>query len=187
MAEHPDINTLHAWLKRDQEAFRAQSHRLDEIQQAKAEDLSPADRNAVFNWDKSTIKECNKHLSIMEEIESPTAEEKQIMQELNKLVNLGDHIMERRNAVQAELEEKLGRVEVQPETRATHASASIPPSVEPSVGQPAKDMSPEPAPEAESHHGSQLDTEAGQEEIDPKELYQILGVEPDASSEVIKK
>lgn len=107
MSAHPDIETLRQMVKRDQEFFRAQNQRLTEIQQSDPETLNDVDRNSLSNWDKSVVKDCNLQLSMLEEIAEPTAEERTIMQELNKLISLGDHIMERRNLVQTELNDRL--------------------------------------------------------------------------------
>lgn len=175
MFNHPDIETLRAWLERDQQAFQAQRLRLDEIQRTKAEDLTPADRNAVFNWDSSVIKTCEHHLEIMDQIEAPTPEQKQIKQALGKLVFLGDHIKERRNLVRDELEEKMGKVDMTPASLETNAAAPHTYTSASSTSKP------------EHEQTSQAEAEQEQEDTDPKSLYQILKVEPDASLEVIKK
>jgi ribosomal protein L17 len=107
MATHPDIKSLRELVKRDQEFFHIQSQRLAEIQQSDPETLSDADRNSISSWDKSVIKDCNRQLIILEEISAPTVEEREIMQELNKLITLGDHIMEKRNLVHAELNDRI--------------------------------------------------------------------------------
>lgn len=107
MATHPDIKSLRELVKRDQEFFQIQSQRLAEIQQSDPETLSDADKNSISSWDKSVIKDCNRQLMILEEISAPTVEEREIMQELNKLITLGDHIMEKRNLVHAELNDRI--------------------------------------------------------------------------------
>jgi ribosomal protein L17 len=107
MTTHPDIESLRALVKRDQEFFHIQSQRLAEIQQSDPETLSDADKNSISSWDKSVIKDCNRQLMMLEEISAPTVEEREIMQELNKLITLGDHIMERRNLVHAELNDRI--------------------------------------------------------------------------------
>ena len=107
MATHPDIKSLRELVKRDQEFFQIQSQRLAEIQQSDPETLSDADKNSISSWDKSVIKDCNRQLVMLEEISAPTVEEREIMQELNKLITLGDHIMEKRNLVHAELNDRI--------------------------------------------------------------------------------
>jgi ribosomal protein L17 len=107
MANHPDIESLRALVKRDQEFFHIQSQRLAEIQQSDPETLSDADKNSISSWDKSVIKDCNRQLMMLEEIAAHTVEEREIMQELNKLITLGDHIMEKRNLVHAELNDRV--------------------------------------------------------------------------------
>jgi ribosomal protein L17 len=107
MATRPDIESLRALVKRDQEFFHIQIQRLAEIQQSDPETLSDADRNSISSWDKSVIKDCNRQLMMLEEIPAPTVEEREIMQELNKMITLGDHIMEKRNLVHAELNDRI--------------------------------------------------------------------------------
>jgi ribosomal protein L17 len=107
MSTDPDIESLRALVKRDQEFFHIQIQRLAEIQQSDPETLSDADRNSISSWDKSVIKDCNRQLMMLEEIPAPTVEEREIMQELNKLITLGDHIMEKRNLVHAELNDRI--------------------------------------------------------------------------------
>ena len=111
MATHPNVETLRELVKRDQEFFHIQSQRLAEIQQSDPETLSDADRNSISSWDKTVIKDCNRQLMILEEISAPTVEEREIMQELNKLITLGDHIMEKRNLVHAELNDRINAME----------------------------------------------------------------------------
>lgn len=107
MSAHPSIETLRDLVARDQAFFKAQSQRLAEIQQSDPETLSDADKNALSNWDKSVVTDCNRQLLLLEEIAQPTAEECAIMKELNNLITLGDHIMEKRNLVRAELNDRL--------------------------------------------------------------------------------
>jgi len=107
MATHPNIESLRELVQRDQEFFHIQSQRLAEIQQSDPGTLSDADKNSISSWDKSMIKDCNRQLMMLEEIAAPTIEEGEIMQELNKLITLGDHIMEKRNLVHAELNDRI--------------------------------------------------------------------------------
>jgi hypothetical protein len=93
MSNHPDIVTVRAWVQRDQEAFRIQNEWLDELQNTPKEKLNPSYRNVLQQWDRSIVKDCNKHLSAMEDVDNPSVEERSLMQELNKLVNLGDHMV----------------------------------------------------------------------------------------------
>lgn len=110
MSAPPSIEALRDLVKRDQAFFKAQSQRLAEIQQSDPETLSDADKNALSNWDKSVVTDCNRQLLLLEEIEQPTADETAIMKELNNLITLGDHIMEKRNLVRAEINDRLNAV-----------------------------------------------------------------------------
>jgi hypothetical protein len=110
MSAHPSIETLRELVTRDQAFFKAQSQRLSEIQQSDPNTLSDADKNSLSNWDKSVVTDCNRQLLLLEEIEQPSADERAIMRELHNLITLGDHIMEKRNLVRAELNDRLNAV-----------------------------------------------------------------------------
>jgi hypothetical protein len=107
MSAHPNIETLRDLVTRDREFFKAQSQRLTEIQQSDPNTLSDVDKNALSNWDKSVVTDCNRQLLLLEEIKQPSAEERAIMRELHELITLGDHIMEKRNLVRSELNDRL--------------------------------------------------------------------------------
>ncbi|OQO01604.1 hypothetical protein B0A48_12640 [Cryoendolithus antarcticus] len=115
MSSHPSIETVRAWVARDEEAFRRQNAFLDDLQRTPASELKPHHRNVIAHWDRSIIKDCNRHLSILEDIDAPSAEERELMQQLNRLVVLGDHMVDRTLAVQAQLEAKLGAVDMSDE------------------------------------------------------------------------
>jgi hypothetical protein len=216
MSAHPSIETLHELVTRDQAFFKAQSQRLSEIQQSDPNTLSDADKNSLSNWDKSVVTDCNRQLLLLEEIEQPSADERAIMRELHNLITLGDHIMEKRNLVRAELNDRLNAVRkskagksVPENTKKTEPVATTPHVHFADTGKASNTVTitpSEPAPEAvastsgHTHsphvpadinpndvalaatHDSK-DTEA----IDPKVLYNILKVEPDASLVDIKK
>lgn len=198
MPAHPNIETLRELVKRDQEFFKAQSQRLEEIQQAAPEDLSNADRNALQNWDKSVVKDCNRQLLLLEEIEQPTTEERQIMQELNKLIVLGDHIMERRNLVQSELHAKLAAMQAakaQEEgiTGVVHSGDPVKsptPSVEHDVSTPpnAQSSPPDNAEDVEVDNATEPPrTDEVIDGVDPKVLYAMIKTTPDAPFSEVKK
>nr|OQO23299.1 hypothetical protein B0A51_06463 [Rachicladosporium sp. CCFEE 5018] len=115
MSPYPSIETVRAWVARDEEAFRRQNAFLNDLQRTPASELKPYHRNVIAQWDRSIIKDCNRHLYILEDIESPSAEGRELMQQLNRLVVLGDHMVDRALAVQAELEAKLGAVDMSDE------------------------------------------------------------------------
>jgi hypothetical protein len=216
MAAHPSIETLRELVSRDQAFFNAQSQRLSEIQESDPNTLSDADKNALSNWDKSVVTDCNRQLLLLEEIEQPSADERAIMKELHNLITLGDHIMEKRNLVRAELNDRLNAVKkskvgkpVPEDKEKTEPVATRPhvhfadtekPSdtVTTTPSEPAPTAVPSPSGHTQSPpipadinpndvaltaaHDSK-DTEA----IDPKVLYDILKVEPDAGLVDIKK
>jgi hypothetical protein len=216
MSAHPSIETLRELVSRDQAFFKAQSQRLSEIQESDPNTLSDADKNSLSNWDKSVVTDCNRQLLLLEEIEQPSADERAIMKELHNLITLGDHIMEKRNLVRSELNDRLNAVKkskagksVPENTKKTEPVAITPhvhfadtektsDTVTTTPSEPAPKAvpwpsghTPSPPAPADIHsndvaltgiHDSK-DTEA----VDPKVLYGILKVEPDASLVDIKK
>jgi hypothetical protein len=216
MSAHPSIETLRELVTRDQAFFKAQSQRLSEIQQSDPNTLSDADKNSLSNWDKSVVTDCNRQLLLLEEIEQPSADERAIMKELHNLITLGYHIMEKRNLVRAELNDRLNAVkkskigkpvpkdnekaepvattphvhfadtEKTSNTVTTTASEPAPKAV-PSRSGPT----PSPPVPADIHSDDVAVTSIQDikktEAIDPKVLYNILKVEPDASLVDIKK
>jgi hypothetical protein len=215
MSTHPSIETLRDLVTRDREFFKAQSQRLTEIQQSDPNTLSDVDRNALSNWDKSVVTDCNRQLLLLEEIKQPSAEERAIMRELHELITLGDHIMEKRSLVRAELNDRLNAVkkskaaksatmdkekaepamEPSPEARvnanqrANVAATTSPTDAVPDTT-PLPSTSTETPPMLQDSSPSNLEVGLIQHEVgavDPKVLYETLGVEPDASLDQIKK
>jgi len=215
MSAHPSIETLRALVTRDREFFKAQSQRLTEIQQSDPNTLSDVDRNALSNWDKSVVTDCNRQLLLLEEIKQPSAEERAIMRELHELITLGDHIMERRNLVRAELNDRLNSVKKSKAAKsATTSKEKVEPAMEPSpqahantntganvaattsptdavsVTEPLPSTRTETPPIPQDSSPNSLEVGLLQNEVeavDPKVLYETLGVEPDASLDQIKK
>jgi len=215
MSAHPNIGTLRDLVARDREFFKAQSQRLLEIQQSDPNTLSDVDKNALSNWDKSVVTDCNRQLLLLEEIKQPNAEERAIMKELHELIILGDHIMEKRNLVRAELNDRLNAVK---KSKAAKSAPTNKEKAEP-VAEPSQeihsntDRRADVASASSSTHGvpdimslTSVRTEAPpvpqdsnlnnleigliQDKVDtanPKILYETLGVEPDASLDIIKK
>jgi hypothetical protein len=212
MSAHPGIETLRDLVARDREFFKAQSQRLVEIQQSDPNTLSDVDRNALSNWDKSVVTDCNPQLLLLEEIKQPSAEERAIMKELLELIILGDHIMEKRNLVRAELNDRMNA--------AKKSKAAKPASTNNEKAEPAVTPSPKAPKNVNQQAGLAATTsltntvldevsrpctgtetppmsqesrinnpEVGliHEFVDPKILYETLGVEPDASLDDIKK
>ena len=70
-------------------------------------DIKASDRNQIFNWSRSSTTEYNAQLLAMEQLPKPTKEEKQVMQELNKLIMLGDELLQRTRELREELNAKL--------------------------------------------------------------------------------
>lgn len=194
MSNHPSIETIRAWVARDQEAFRLQNAWLDELQNTPASKLNPSYRNVLQQWDRSVVKECNRHLSAMEDIPEPNVEERQLMQELNKLVNLGDHMIDRAIAVQAELEAKLGAVDISdepmPKAKAKEAVEEVrsaaPPVPKPAASAPA---APAPAPAPAPIKGPTIIPQAAPAPTPPKALpptSESASDDPTAEEEAIE-
>lgn len=212
MSANPSIETLRDLVARDREFFKAQSQRLVEIQQSDPNTLSDIDRNALSNWDKSVVTDCNRQLLLLEEIKQPSAEERAIMKELHELIILGDHIMEKRNLVRTELNDRLNAVKKSkaaksPPTNKEKADPAMTPPRETPVNVEQKanigtaisptdavpDTAPLPSTSSETpptpQDSRQNNLEVGliQETANPKILYETLGVKPDASIDDIKK
>lgn len=212
MSTHPSIETLRDLVTRDREFFKAQSQRLAEIQQSDPNTLSDVDRNALSNWDKSVVTDCNRQLLLLEEIKQPSAEERAIMRELHELIILGDHIMEKRNLVRAELNDRLNAVK---RSKAAKSAPTNKEKTEPVMTSPREtpenidqrtdsaattsltdavieeasppSASTETPPISQDIHPNNLEVGLIHGTVDPKILYETLGVEPDASLDVIKK
>jgi hypothetical protein len=216
MSAPPSIETLRELVSRDQAFFKAQSQRLSEIQESDPNTLSDADNNSLSNWDKSVVADCNRQLLLLEEIEQPSADERAIMKELHNLITLGDHIMEKRNLVRAELNDRLNAVKkskvgkpviedkekTEPVATRPHVHFADTEKTSNTVTTTPSEPAPKAAPSPSGHtqsppvpadinsndvavtatHDSK-DAEA----IDPKFLYNILKVDPDASLVDIKK
>ena len=211
----PSIETLRDLVTRDREFFKVQSQRLIEIQQSDPNALSDVDKNALSNWDKSVVTDCDRQLLLLEEIKQPSAEERAIMKELHELIIVGDHIMERRNLVRAELTDRLNAVK---ESKAAKSAplnkgkaelaakpsqeihgnidqrANVAPTNSSTEG--VRDTAPLPTTRTEtqsaSQHSSPNNLEVGliqgnNEAVNPRILYETLGVELDASLDEIKK
>jgi hypothetical protein len=215
MSAHPSIETLRDFVARDREFFKAQSQRLVEIQQSDPNTLSDIDRNALSNWDKSVVTDCNRQLLLLEEIKQPSAEERAIMKELHELIILGDHIMEKRNLVRAELNDRLntvkkskaaksppvsneksepaltpqgetsGNVNLKPNVAATSSPTSTVPEAAPLPSTKIESL-----PMSRESSTNNLEVGIIKDNVDtvnPKVLYETLGVEPTASLDDIKK
>jgi hypothetical protein len=212
MSAHPSIETLRDLVARDREFFKAQSQRLLEIQQSDPNTLSDVDRNALSNWDKSVVTDCNRQLLLLEEIKQPSAEERAIMKELHELIILGDHIMEKRNLVRAELNDRLNAVKKSKAAKSEKSnSEKAEPAVTPSqvasentdqkanIGTASSrpDATPDPAslpsnssenpPPSQDSQPNNLEVGLIHETVNLKILYETLGVKPDASLDDIKK
>ncbi|GAB7333322.1 hypothetical protein MBLNU13_g04951t1 [Cladosporium sp. NU13] len=215
MSAHPSIETLRDLVTRDREFFKAQSQRLIEIQQSDPNSLSDVDKNALSNWDKSVVTDCNRQLLLLEEIKQPSAEERAIMKQLHELIILGDHIMEKRNLVRAELNDRLNaakkskaaksaplnKEKAEPaaepsqdihgntDQKASVASTSSPADAVPDTA-PVPSARTETSPRSQDSSPNNLEVGLIQDTVDtvnPKILYETLGVEPDAFLDEIKK
>ena len=216
MSAHPNIGTLRDLVTRDREFFKAQSQRLAEIQQSDPTTLSDVDRNALSNWDKSVVTDCNRQLLLLEEIQQPSAEERAIMKELHELIILGDHIMEKRNLVRAELNDRLNAAKKSKSAKSatanhqkadpattpqqetpvnTHQEANVAATTSPTDAVPDAASLPttgtQTPPISQDNNSNNLEVglihniDAGT--IDPKILYETLGVKSEASLDDIKK
>ena len=115
MSQTLDIEALREQLARDQSIFRLQRARLTELENTPAEELNQSGRLAVMNWPR-THGSCVRQLDAMiESIPHPTAEERQIMRALDKLITQGDQMSHEAVRIAEVLEAKLGKVDLDPE------------------------------------------------------------------------
>lgn len=130
------------------------------------------------------------------------------MQELNKLISLGDHIMERRNLLQAELIDRLdamkksARAKAMNEEKSPEGEACPVPTSTPAVNVSATDQLGDTV--ASEHEASDSPHVTGSSSpetallahafdepevftFDPKDLYAIIKVDPSAPLNEVKK
>jgi hypothetical protein len=213
MSAHPNIESLRELITRDQAFFKAQSQRISEIQQSDPNALSDSDKSALANWDRSVVTDCDRQLLRLEEIKKPTAEERAIMKELNNLITLGDHIMERRNLVHAELNDRLNAMKKAKATKRTPtgikkaepvatppqetsmdvktaANAGIdtssPSNIPTAIPSASLSLQTTPTPKDNDTNNVE-DTNDDTEVVNRKIIYEMLKVGPDATLNDIKK
>jgi hypothetical protein len=217
MSVNPSVESLRAQATRDREFFKAQSQRLIEIQQSDPNTLNDVDRNALSNWDKSVVTDCNRQLLRLEDIKQPSPEERAVMKELHELIILGDHIMEKRNLVRAELNDRLNAVkkckasksapmhgdkvkpatmslretsEVTDQTATVRTTSATTGAVPETVSVPTASVdTPHTLPDGQMNDPGtgSVHDSIDGEAIGPTILYETLGVEPDATLNEIKK
>ncbi|QIX00563.1 hypothetical protein AMS68_006080 [Peltaster fructicola] len=192
MAPIPSLDELRSWLIRDQAALNAMSERLEELESMSAEELSTSGRNSLSTWDRSIVTECNSHLDAMEQIKAPSKQERIIMAELHKLVDLGDHMLERVNLMQATIKEKTAKSEsarkpvalskTAPADRNKEHEEEIKPQPKPELKVAASDE-----PHLPAHVLPPPLTSGAIVKPNNTLIYDLLGVSQNASSIEIKK
>ncbi|KAK5135059.1 hypothetical protein LTR08_005719 [Meristemomyces frigidus] len=105
-----DIKVIRKQVASDIATFKLEKERLHGLQQNDTEDLQLKDRNVIINWSRASIADFNERLDIMEKIEQPSMEEKQVMQQLMELISLGDHIGDIQGEMLKRLDAKFGKV-----------------------------------------------------------------------------
>ena len=211
MAELQTIEALRILVANNKVHFKAQSERLAELRQSDPSTLSDLDRNAVSDWDRSIVAACDRQLVLLEAVGTPTADQRDMKKELNEVITSGDHIIEQKNLFWAELNDRRNAMKKSNAAKPTSSdgakagSASTP--LQSDSGKTASDAAAKPAPKSTDTSTTSIDptspvssdshttTAAGLESdstgitrvIDPKQLYKVLQVEPNASLVEIKK
>ncbi|WPG97402.1 Hypothetical protein R9X50_00017700 [Acrodontium crateriforme] len=91
----------------DHALLKTQMLRLAELREMDPKDIKTADRNQIINWSRSSITEYVNELDAMEVVPNPTTEEKQCMYELNRLVSLGDELVDLTRELREQLNAKF--------------------------------------------------------------------------------
>lgn len=105
-----DIASLRSQVATTIATFKLEKERLHNVQLKNTEELEFSDRNIIINWSRASIADFSEKLDVMEKVEQPTAEERQVMQQLTELVFLGDQIGDVQGEVERRLDAKFGRV-----------------------------------------------------------------------------
>lgn len=214
MAQELSLDELQKLEHRGRAAFDALNERIAELQR-----MSPgammSGRNNLGTWDRYTVTQFSKHLDHMEEIASPTREQRLIMAELHKLVSLGDHMIEKTNVMQALMKEKAPKIrkrkdvtmearqaqqtEVEEEINPGRKASQSEPKVEATSSKAAESKPaaseappriPTPAPIVEETPSSvepPTPTAGEQQRANNLLAYDMLGMAPDAPLAEIKK
>ncbi|KAK3117140.1 hypothetical protein LTR53_001797 [Teratosphaeriaceae sp. CCFEE 6253] len=88
----PEIEALKVQLECDLEVYKEEKTRFYRLEHVKDTEISEADRKAIVNWSRSSIREYNIKLDKLEAVEEPTPVQKEVMKLLNRLVMLSDEL-----------------------------------------------------------------------------------------------
>ncbi|GAB7363335.1 hypothetical protein MBLNU230_g3616t1 [Neophaeotheca triangularis] len=105
MADKANDARIEHLIAREQTSHSQLASFLDRIQQTSPEDLTADERSRLVNFDRTAIRECNAELTLMENVEDPTPEQKRLAKELDRLVSLLDEVVSRALVLR---DEKLG-------------------------------------------------------------------------------
>lgn len=111
MAQPFSIDTLRDHVARDMETAKLQKARFLRLQGTAPEEITESDRNSIINWSRSSITDYNAQLDRMEQIDQPSKEEKEVMQQLIQLIVLGDQIHDYTRSFLEKYEAKFGTIE----------------------------------------------------------------------------
>jgi len=92
MSSTSDIKTLRAQVANDLEIYKAEKARFYRLQDLEPEEVTEADRMSIINWSRASIRDYSFRLEILEDLDDPTVEQKEVMQLLNRLIMLGDEV-----------------------------------------------------------------------------------------------
>ncbi|KAK5126239.1 hypothetical protein LTR85_010474 [Meristemomyces frigidus] len=105
-----DIDSLREQVANTIATIKLEKDRLRDVQLKNNEELEFSDRNVIINWSRASISDFSQKLDVMEKVDQPSAEERQVMQQLTELVFLGDQIGDIQSEVEKRLDAKFGKV-----------------------------------------------------------------------------
>lgn len=157
-----DLETLRKQFAMDLQVFKAEKASFERIQNAPLDEITSADRKAIANWSRSSIRQYASQLDALEQFPCPTPEQKEVMRLLNRLIILGDQIGEFTASFTKMHREKM-------------------------VEKKAKEADKKTSSEVQKSSKARPEASGDQEaspyicDQDPKGIYAKLGVAPDAS------
>ncbi|KAK1056939.1 hypothetical protein LTR12_008139 [Friedmanniomyces endolithicus] len=163
MSSTSDIQNLRAQVANDLNIYKAEKIRFYRLQDLEPEEVTEADRMSIINWSRASIRDYSFRLELLEDLDDPTVEQKEVMQLLNRLIMLGDEIGEITSSFIERYETKFGKTRNDPATANPLPAMSKPtsnqsfttpiPAAIPAqhIQQPVPPRSASPEPEVETH------------------------------------
>jgi len=103
-----DLEDVNNKIAQNSDMLHILQQRLQEMQEEGYGGRATLGTNETILWSNDWIKPYNRELEELEEIKQPSAEQKEHMQALNRLINMGDQIMDLKIRVGHQIEAKHG-------------------------------------------------------------------------------